>query len=260
MFKQWSDCAQWYLLNWSGFFNHRQQLLKNLQFMVSSSNFINIKLSSFFSDVNNTKTIADHWDEESLAPFIVPDFRYCCISFTSEWSPSSFRQWNRLMDFSGESMVLIFFLIYTIVSSLLSDLILDSFISSCRRIWWDFTDRPRRNRRKRSRCPFLLCRASFKAIWCTSDNKTRFDELSWKLSLTLAHKLSLVICSNTFLLLFVQERCTYRAARCSWTLRWTKQKTFPWYKPNSSLKIWVHNPEYTDASVTSMPHSLRSSS
>ncbi len=208
-------------------------------------------ISSLFSDVSNTKTTADHWDEESLAFFIVPDFRYCCISFTSEWSPSSFRQWNRLMDFSGESMVLIFSLMNSTVFSLLSDLLVVCFIIRCRILWWDSTDKPRRNRRKRSRCPFLLCRASSTALWCSSDNKTSRNQ-----SFTLDHILWL----NTFLLLFVQERCTYRAARCSWMLRWTKQKTFPWYKPNSSLKIWVHNPEYTDASVSSMPHSLRSSS
>ncbi len=123
------------------------------------------------SDVNNTKTTADHWDEESLASFILPYFRYCCISSTSEWSPSSFRQWNRLMDFSGESMVPIFFLMYSTVFSLLSELLLFSVIICCRRIWWDSTDKPRRNRRKRSRCPFLLRRASSTALWCSSDNE-----------------------------------------------------------------------------------------
>ncbi len=223
--------------------------------LFSPTNLLISNISSLFSDVNNTKTTADHWDEESLVSFIVPDFRYCCISFTSEWSPSSFRQWNRLMDFSGESMVLIFSLMYSTVFSLLSDLLVVCFIIRCRIIRLDSTDKPRRNRRKRSRCPFLLCRASSTALWCSSDNKT-----CWNQSFTLDHQLCILIGSNKFLLLFIKERCTYRAARCSWMLRWTKQKTFPWYKPNSSLKIWVHNPEYTDASVTPMPHSFRSSS
>ncbi len=212
------------------------------------TNLFSSNTSVICSDVNNTNTKADHCKEVSLASANVPDFRYCCISSTIEWSPSSFRQWNRLMDFFGERQLLIFFLMCSTVSSLLSELLIVCVISPCRRPRLDSTDRPRRNRKKRSRCPFLLCSAISTALWCSSDNEI-FDTV-----------LFLLMSSNTFLLWIVQERCTYRAARCSWMLRWTKQKTFPWYKPNSSLKIWVHNPEYTDASVTSMPHSLRSSS
>ncbi len=244
----WTDLDS--LITGSNFW--RTSILSGIFF--PSTNLSRRNSFSSSSDVNNTKTTADHWDEESLASVIPPDFRYCCISSTCERSPSSFRQWNRLMDFSGESMVLIFFLMYSAVFSLLSDLLF-IIIICCRRNWWDSTDKPRRNRRKRSRCPFLLRRASSTALWCSSENET-----CWNKSFTLDHNLCLVIWSIIFLLWFVQERCTYRAARCSWMLRWTKQKTFPWYKPNSSLKIWEHNPEYTDASVTSMPHSLRSSS
>ncbi len=55
--------------------------------LFSPINVLILNSSSFFSDVNNTKTKADHWDEDSLASFILPDVRYCWISSTSERSP-----------------------------------------------------------------------------------------------------------------------------------------------------------------------------
>ncbi len=178
------------------------------------------------------------WDSMSF-----PEVMYLWISSVREWSLSSFRQWNRRTLVSGQHVCKVS-LRYLIVFTVSWGKIFLFIKNLCRRAWFDSIESPIRKRRKRSRCPFLLSK-----VWSAAHLSRTLISDSFASPITI-----------TFLLLFVKERCTYRAARCSWTLRWTKQKTFPWYKPNSSLKIWVHNPEYTDASVTSMPHSLRSSS
>ncbi len=186
------------------------------------------------SEVNKTKTTADHCDEDNLAPDRPPDLTYFWTSFTREWSPSSFKQWNRLMDFSGEGFILILVLMYSTVFSSLYEMFPACVRRYFRSVWLDSSERPRRNRRKRSRCPFLLCKALSTALWCRSD-------IVWQVKSCACFELRFSL--STSLLSSRNESSTYRAARCSWMLRWTKQKTFPWYQPNSSLKIWVHNPE-----------------
>ena len=121
--------------------------------------------SRSFSDDSKMNTRADHWAGDSLSAGRLPEFRYCWTSSTRVWSLSSFRQWKRLMLLSGGRSLLILSLTYWTVSRLIFAL-LPVFVSRPRRRFWLVcSERPSRKRRKRSRCPFGLCKALSTAFW-----------------------------------------------------------------------------------------------
>ena len=116
-------------------------------------------------DDSKMKTRADHWAGDSSSVERRPDLRDCWISSTRERSFSSFRQWNRLMLFSAERFSLIFFLMYSTVFWLVCELLPVCVSRPRRRVWLVCSERPRRKRRNKSRCPFGLCKASSTALW-----------------------------------------------------------------------------------------------
>ncbi len=218
-------------------------------------NLLKSKTSTPSSLVSSTKTRADHCAIESTSIESLPEWRYIWISLTREWSLSSLRQWNRLMDLSGLRPVPSLSFMYVTVFSLPVVM-----CPICIERWWTKVslcscERPRRKRRKRSKCPFFDFKAWFTALLCRSNRDESIQSspksVSWTVSL-----------NSSLLGFWVVNQWTWmnKAAIYSWKLRWTKQKTLLWYRPNSSLKIWVQSPEYSDASLTSMPHSIRSSS
>ena len=117
-----------------------------------------------FSDDSKMNTRADHSAGESSCVERLPDLRYCWISSTREQSLSSFRQWNRLMLFSGGRSLLIFFLMYLTVSWMVCEPCSTCVSRPWRRDWLACNESPRRNRRNKSRCPFGLPKALSTAL------------------------------------------------------------------------------------------------
>jgi len=117
------------------------------------------------------------------------------IFSTSERSPRSLRQRNRLMNFSGVGCSSIFFLMYLTVSFKLWFLLSVCVRRTCKRVWLDSREKPRRKRRKRSKCPVLRFTASSIAFWWKSNIITCLIFAPWA---------GLVI-SNTLMLFFVKE-------------------------------------------------------
>ena len=97
--------------------------------------FFRSNTSRSFCDDSRMTTRADHWTGERLPVERLPELKDCWISTTREQSFSSFRQWNRLMLFSAEELLTIFFLMYWTALWLVFDLLSVYFSRPLRRDW-----------------------------------------------------------------------------------------------------------------------------
>lgn len=205
--------SQWHLHGSPADFDNGMKLQKTIIWFEEFSQVKNLQ-----SLVSSTKTRADHCAFESTSIESLPEWRKVWISLTREWSFSSLRQWNRLMDLSELRLVPSLSFMYLTVSSLLCS-VCPICTERCRnKVSLRSCERPRRKRRKRSKCPFLDSRAWFTALLCRSNRDESMQSFPKSVSCN-------GILNSSLLVFWVvkQWRWTNKAARYSWKLRCTKQ-------------------------------------
>ncbi len=155
-------------------------------------NFLRSNSSSTSSDIRIIFAKVEHCARVRLF-FVVSDFKNACISSTTELSFISIRQCDRFIHLSGLTLFFWPRLRLWIIFFMLSGLFSVFISTSCKSLWLDSSEMPWRNRRKRSRCPFLLLKALFIAPF---RNTSRVTSLHWVLDFPVRNifKTSLFLC------------------------------------------------------------------